>query len=109
MNQFPQSRRLLKKSDYDEVFRDAKKISNPHFIFLYCNNTIGHARLGLALSKKNIAKAHNRSRIKRLIRETFRVAHDVCAIDIVVLAKPGVSKVGNPILIDGLQRIWSKL
>ncbi len=109
MNQFSQSRRLLKKSDYDEVFRDAKKISNPHFIFLYCNNTIGHARLGLALSKKNIAKAHNRSRLKRLIRETFRVAHDLSAIDIVVLAKPGVSKVGNPILIDGLQRIWSKL
>ena len=109
MNEFSQSRRLLKKSDYDEVFRDAKKIASPHFIFLYCNNTIGHARLGLALSKKNIAKAHHRSRIKRLLRETFRVAHHLAAIDIVVLAKPGVSRADNHSLIDGLQRIWSKL
>lgn len=109
MNEFPRSRRLLTKSDYDEVFRDAKKISSHHFIFLYRDNVLGHARLGLALSKKNIAKAHDRSRIKRLLRETFRIAHHVSAIDIIVLAKPGVAKVKNASLIDGLQRIWSQL
>lgn len=109
MNDFSQSRRLLKKTDYDDVFRDAKKIANPHFIFLYRDNKLGYARLGLALSKKNIAKAHDRSRIKRLLRETFRVSHHLSAVDIVVLAKPGVAKVENASLIDGLQRIWSKL
>ena len=109
MNGFSQSRRLLKKSDYDGVFQDAKKLASPHFIFLYRTNTLGHARLGLALSKKNIAKAHDRSRMKRLLRETFRVAHHLAAVDIVVLAKPGVAKVENASLIDGLQRIWSKL
>lgn len=109
MNGFPQSRRLLKKSDYDRVFQDAKKLASPHFIFLYRTNIIGHARLGLALSKKNIARAHDRSRMRRLLRETFRVVHHLAAIDIVVLAKPGVAKVENASLIDGLQRIWSKL
>ncbi len=111
MNTFSQERRLLEKADYDEVFRNAQKIVNPHFIFLYRGNTLGHARLGLALSKKNIAKAHDRSRIKRLVRETFRVlvAQDLPAVDVVVLAKPGVAKVENAILINGLQRIWSKL
>lgn len=109
MNEFSQSRRLLKKSEYDDVFQNAKKIATPHFIVLYRKNTVGHARLGLALSKKNIAKAHHRSRIKRLLRETFRVTHHLSAIDIVVLAKPGLSKIDNAILIDGLQQIWSKL
>lgn len=106
---FSKSRRMLNKIDYDEVFRDAKKVATPHFIFLYRNNTLGHARLGLALSKKNIAKAHDRSRLKRLVRETFRVAHNLPAIDVIVLAKPGVAKMQNTMLIDGLQRIWSKL
>lgn len=108
---FSQSLRLLKKADYDEVFRDAKKIASPHFIVLYRNNTLGHARLGLALSKKNIAKAHDRSRIKRLVRETFRVrvTSQLPAVDVVVLAKSGVAKVENAILMNGLQRIWSKL
>ena len=111
MNTFSLERRLLQKTDYDEVFRNAKKIASPHFIFLYRENTLGHARLGLALSKKNIAKAHDRSRLKRLVRETFRVevAQHLPAVDVVVLAKPGVAKADNAILIDGLQRIWSKL
>ena len=109
MNGFPRSRRLLKKADYNDVFRDAKKIVNPHFIFLYRDNELGHARLGLALSKKHIAKAHDRSRLKRLLRETFRVAHHLTAIDIVVLARPGVAKVQNANLINGLQQTWSKL
>lgn len=111
VNAFSEERRLLQKADYEEVFRNAKKIANPHFIFLYCDNHVGHARLGLALSKKHVAKAHDRSRLKRLIRETFRVrvAQELPAVDVVVLAKPGVAKVENTVLIDGLQRIWSKL
>ena len=109
MNDFSQSRRLLKKAEYDDVFRDAKKIANPHFIVLYRANKLGYARLGLALSKKMIAKAHDRSRIKRLLRETFRVSHHLPGVDVVILAKPGVAKVENAYLIDGLQQLWSKL
>lgn len=109
MNEFPQSRRLLKKTEYDHVFHQAKKMVSPHFIFLYRDNVIGHARLGLALSKKNIAKAHDRTRIKRLIRETFRVKQQLPAVDVIVLAKPGVAKVDNKGLIQSLNLTWSKL
>ena len=109
MNEFPQSRRLLKKADYDYVFHQAKKIASPHFIFLYRQNTMGSARLGLAISKKMIAKAHDRTRMKRLLRETFRVNHTLPAVDLIVLAKPGVAKVRNAELITVLQQIWSKL
>ncbi|PJD94103.1 MAG: ribonuclease P protein component [Legionella sp.] len=109
MNEFSQSRRLLKKTDYDHVFHQAKKMVSPHFIFLYRDNAIDHARLGLALSKKVIAKAHDRSRIKRLIRETFRVTHRLPAMDVIVLARSGVAKAQNSELIEGLQRIWSTL
>lgn len=109
MNEFSRSRRLLNKADYDHVFDQAKKLVSPHFILLHRENSIGSARLGLALSKKMIAKAHDRARLKRLVRETFRIQQHLPAIDVIVLARSGVAKVQNAELLDSLKKIWSKL
>lgn len=105
---FDKTQRLLKKGDYDNVFNQAKKLVTSDFIVLYRNNTVGHARLGLALSKKAIAKAHDRNRVKRMLRETFRMRH-LPAVDIVVLAKHGVANVQNSIMIAKLGKVWDKL
>ena len=108
MNEFPKTKRLLNKNEYDNVFGQANRLITPEFIILYVNNTIGHARLGLAISKKMVAKSHDRNRLKRLLRETFRTA-TLPALDIVVLAKRGVKSVRNPTLITHLNGAWSKL
>lgn len=105
---FEKSQRLLNKSDYDYVFADAKKIITPNFIVLYRQNTAGCARLGLALSKKMIAKAHDRNRIKRQIRESFRHAK-LPAVDIIFLAKHGVAKVENSLIASNLNKLWPRL
>ena len=108
MNTFPKTRRLLKKIDYDTVFSQSKKLITPEFIVLYSNNTLGQARLGLAISKRKMAKAHERNRIKRLLRETFRTA-SLPALDIIVLAKRDCSDVQNSIIIANLRKAWEKL
>ena len=105
---FDKTRRLLHKRDYDAVFNQAIKLVTPNFIILYRANTVGHARLGLALSKKVIAKAHDRNRLKRILRETFRTQH-LIAVDIVVLARTGAASVQNSIIIAKLSEIWNKL
>lgn len=109
MNCFEKTRRLLKKSDYDYVFSQAKKIVTPEFIILYRDNVVGHARLGLALSKKMIAKAHDRNRVKRILREAFRTDKRLPSVDIVMLARPGVGKVHKSIIITKLGSAWNKL
>lgn len=108
MNDFPKTKRLLKKIEYDEVFSNAKKLTTSEFIFLYRRNTIEHARLGLAISKKMVAKSHDRNRLKRLLRETFRTAA-LPNLDVIVLAKRGVAGVQNSILISHLSGVWGKL
>lgn len=105
---FDKTRRLLKKSEYDDVFQQATKIVTSEFILFYRDNNLGYARLGLALSKKMIPKAHDRNRIKRLLRETFRTKQ-LLPVDIIVLARQGVAKVPNSLLIAKLSKVWEKL
>lgn len=105
---FKKTQRLLKKSEYDHVFHQAKKIVSEEFIILFRKNNLGHARLGLALSKKMIAKAHDRNRIKRLLREGFRQSA-LPAIDMIFLARPGVGKQSNSGINLKLSKTWEKL
>ncbi len=105
---FKKTQRLLKKADYDHVFEQAKKIVTSEFIILYRENNLGYARLGLALSKKMIANAHDRNRIKRLLRESFR-QNRLPAVDLVFLARQGVAKETNSGISTKLSKTWEKL
>ena len=105
---FNKARRLLKKKEFDFVFSDAKKIITPEFVILYRENKYGYARLGLALSKKKIAKAHDRNRMKRFIRETFRLC-DLPAVDVVVMARFGITNANNATIVTNLSKAWSRL
>lgn len=108
MFSFKKNQRLLKKSDYDYVFLQAKKIVTTDFVLLCRENNLGYARLGLALSKKMIAKAHDRNRIKRLLREGFRQT-SLPAIDMIFLARAGVAKQTNSGINTRLSKTWEKL
>ena len=108
MNKFDKTRRLLNKKDYDHVFCQAKKAVTDELIILHRTNCLGYARIGLALSKKMIAKANQRNRVKRIVRESFRL-HKLPAIDIIVLARHGVAGVENKIINSNLSNAWEKL
>lgn len=105
---FKKAHKLLNKIDFDKVFAKSKKIVTTEFTILYRINTIDHARLGMALSKKMIATSVHRNRLKRLIRETFRLTH-FPAVDIVVLAKKGAGKIDNHLIVKNLNHAWEKL
>ena len=108
MHAFKKSQRLLTKAEYDRVFQDAKKIVTHEFILLFKENNLAHARLGLALSKKMIAKAHDRNRIKRTMREGFRQAL-LPGVDLIFLARQGIAKQTNVNLHIQLNKTWEKL
>ncbi len=109
MNQFDKTRSLLQKKEYEDVFKCAKKIVTPYFIVLYCPNTKGYSRLGLAISKKKIAKSHDRNRVKRIIRETFRTDPTLDTVDMVFVAKTGFSHLKNLLVREDVGHILSKL
>lgn len=108
MYHFDKTRRLLNKNQYNFVFEKANRTLTPEFTILHRANDLGSARLGLALSKKMIPKAHDRNRIKRLLRESFRTT-GLPAADIVFLAKQGVAKIDNSSITTRLGKAWEKV
>lgn len=105
---FTKQKRLLNKSDYHFVFQKPNKVVTPEFIFLYRKNKLTHARLGLALSKKSVAKSHDRNRLKRKLRETFRTKQ-LPGVDVIILARRGVETIERSKLTNRLDKAWDKL
>ncbi len=101
------SHRLLKPGDFKHVFDGVEiKAGSRHLSILGCSSDLGHARLGLVISKKNAGIAVQRNRIKRLGREVFRLRNsDLPSIDMVLIAKHGVSSLSNPDILALLNRL----
>ena len=108
---YPRELRLLTPEDFQNVFNNppVKAVSN-EFTFLAKPNERGYPRMGVTISKKVAKRAVDRNRIKRIIRETFRLKqHKLPGFDIIVIAKPGVTKLDNDALSDLLDYLWRKL
>lgn len=108
---YPRSVRLLTGEDFQTVFNDAQvKVPDQHLLLLTRPNSLGHPRIGFVVSKKNIRQAVHRNRVKRIIRENFRLnQHNLPAVDIVVLARRGLGELERDTLHTLCTRSWSRL
>lgn len=105
---FTKTKRLLTKKEYERVFKQSKKIDTPAFFVLTASNNKDNARIGFALSKKYLPSACLRNRVKRIFRESFR-CQKLENVDIIVLAKSGLSKLDNEELRMSLTVLWEKI
>jgi ribonuclease P protein component len=108
---FPRRLRLLTAGDYRRVFETATfKVHGKGLLVLAVPNDLGHPRLGLVVSKKNLRRAVDRNRLKRLARESVRLhQQQLPPVDIVLLARRGVGELDNPTLHRQLQGMWRRL
>lgn len=85
---FPKQERLLNRKDFVNLNRLGKKYHTKHFIIIYKKTGTGISRLGITVSKK-IGNAVKRNRVKRLIREFYRLnkINFPFSCDIVIIAK----------------------
>lgn len=91
-NRFGKSYRLLTPSEYRYVFQHARKRTARGFTVYTCPNSLGHPRLGIAISRKCAPGAVTRNRAKRIIREVFRLSKDsLGGVDIVFIGRQGLA------------------
>jgi len=107
---FARHQRLLRPAEFKQVFDRPCKISDKYLTLLCRQNDLPHARLGLAIAKRNIKTAVARNRIKRLSRESFRQYQmELAGLDIVVLARISAAQLTKQELHRVLDNLWQGL
>ena len=112
---FNRESRLLTPGQFQTVFSKPVRYSSQHFTILISPTTLDNDsdsknRLGLAIAKKRVKLAVQRNRMKRLVRESFRLnQHKLPAIDMVVMVKSGIDQLDNTQINKQLEKIWRKI
>ena len=69
---FKKEDRILKRSEFLELTQIGRRLQNDCFIVFFKPGKLDGSRLGVTVTRK-VGKAAQRNRIKRLVREFFRL------------------------------------
>lgn len=106
---FPRELRLLTSAHFAFVFQQPITSGTAQATILGRQNGLEYPRIGLAIAKKHVKRAHERNRIKRLIREVFRHRqHKLATMDFVIVAKKGIVDLDNQLLTIMLEKLWRR-
>jgi len=106
----PPERRMRRPAEFKRAYAAGKRLGNEFFTVNAQANGLGCARLGMSIAARILRRAVDRNRVRRLIRESFRVHQlDLPAIDIVIGARAGVLAADNAQLRGALEKLWLKV
>jgi ribonuclease P protein component len=106
----PAQRRLRRKSDFEAAYARGRRFGNGFFAVTAKPNDTGAPRLGLAVSVKNAGNSVERNRIRRTIRESFRLhQHELPPVDLVVSARARARDAAGQELRANLALLWKKV
>ena len=105
----PRTARLLRPADFAALKQHGKRFTTRHFVIEHRPNAAA-VRLGMAVSRRVSKKAVERNRIRRQIREQFRLNRTrLPRADVLVIARPSAAGRANADLRLDLDLVWHKL
>ena len=107
---FPREVRLVRRGEFDFVYRGGKRRSSPHFTVFVRANERSFSRFGFSI-KKALGGAVVRNRIRRRVREVVRCHRQEIPAgwDIVIHPKSAVAKTPLPALTTEFLRLLKGL
>ena len=91
---FTKADRILKRHEFIALAKSGRRIQNEYFIAVFSPGRHGRSRLGVTVTKK-VGRAVKRNRIKRLVREFFRLNRQFLSgeWDINIIAKNQITDI----------------
>ena len=106
----PAQRRLRRKLDFEATYARGRRFGDEFFSVITCPNDMGQPRLGLAVAVRTAGSGVERNRIRRTIRESFRLhQHQLPSVDLVVSARPRSRGAPGAELRASLDALWEKV
>jgi len=106
----PARLRLRRKRDFDAAYARGRRLSDGFFTVIATANEIGAPRLGLAVAVRAAGGAVARNRLRRIIRESFRLNQRALpAFDLVVSARPKAREAPAQALRESLAALWRRV
>lgn len=102
--------RLKTSIDFKQVFDQPKKTVGKNLLILWKPGHGSCARMGVIAGKRVSKLAVSRNRIRRIIRDSFRLTKDQLGLlDIIVIAKQSCAELSNTELRHETDILWKKL
>ena len=107
---YPRVARLLRPEDFTAMRSQGKRLALKLFHCEYRMTGAQTARLGMAVSRRVSKRAVVRNRIRRQIRESFRLRRlRLPNCDVLIVARAAAAEQDNKALRQELELLWSKL
>ncbi|WDI79091.1 ribonuclease P protein component [Candidatus Purcelliella pentastirinorum] len=106
---YPKKYRLLYNSEFKNIlFKNNRIVTLFLNVYFNCNN-LTFPRLGIIISKKVIRLSNDRNRVKRLLRESFRMnKKNIRFIDFLIFPKRILCNLNNSEIFKLLDNLWCK-
>ena len=107
---FPRQKRLTRAIEYKQVFQNNFRQADGSITILVGKLPGFAPRLGFAIAKKQIPKAVQRNRLKRIFRESFRRNQfRLPARDMVIMVRRPILNIDKASLNASLEKHWNSV
>lgn len=107
---FPPELRLKTQAEFRHILEKRLRLFSRFYTISYFPNQKTHARIGFVISKRQIKKAHDRNRLRRIAKEAFRLRQgEIFGLDLVIMASHQALRVENEELRQCIDGLLSKL
>ena len=108
---FQRSQRLRRPAQFQAAYAQGRRFGNELFTAsVRANEGYSGARLGLSIAARAVGNSVSRNRLRRQIRESFRLRQvSLPPVDIVIGARTAARAAAGRELREALERLWTQI